>query len=821
MNLNLKLTLRAFAYNARFALINLIGLAASIAAVLIIGLFILHETDYDRWIPQAADIHMAAATFHVPGRAPASYATVPGPLADIVQQDSAAIEVTRLMPRMTVLRLQDAPAFKKVTFVDDNFFETFAFPVKAGDPVAALGDLRTLVLTEHAAQEMFGSADIMGRVVEVTLEGATYSYRIGAILADFPSNTHFSDQIFAQLDEGTFRDAEPNTFTNWGSANMRIYTRLVAGASVGDFNARIDEQVAHAVGGQFGDTMPEFAIHTRFLNLPNIHMAAGQFPGTGDAAPGNPALMLALGLVALLILAMAMVNYVNLATAITLRRMREIALRRAMGAGRASLVRTSILESVSVAFAAGLLALVIAELSIPFLARIPGIELSGLSVVSGTGLILLIAVIMLTGLLSSIAPTLTMTRFRPAESFAASASRTGGDSSRLRSFFVILQFAASIGLIAATLVIFRQSEHLRTADMHYDRDSMIAIDGFRLKEAQDVRETLVDRLSAAPGIVAFGLASNVPGMDMSSNSEQLVLRSGGERQALSVKRIEVGFGFMEAIETRPLAGRFLSRDIAADGDFVEFGPDGPANIVLNEAAVSAFGFASPEDAIGTELRFSANMKSENVPAHVVGVVPNLRFGSLTEPPRPTYYLHGSWGFQHGIARYRGIEPAEAMERLEAAWRQVLPDTPFSATPVESLLAEHVIQEEAQGRLFGAFALLTVAIAAVGIYGIAAFTAQRRAREMAVRRVFGASTGVLLRTTLMRFSRLVGIGALLGVPVAAFFLSHWLSGYAERIFHGPAPYLLAFTLAILIGLGSVAIEAWRVARTTPVEILRQE
>lgn len=821
MSLPLKLGFRTFARNARFALVNLLGLAVAMAAAFLIGLFVLHETDYDSWIPAADDIHLAATTFHLPGRGPTSYGNAPGPLAEMLEKDSAVAAVTRVMSRMPVLHRDAEPVFRRIAFVDSNFFEIFDLPARAGDPRAALEDLRTLVLTESAARELFGTADVMDRIVPVTIEGEVYSYRVGAILADLPANTHVSDEVFALIDEATFRQREPYSFTNWGSANMRIYARLAPGADTAAFTTRVNDDVERLLREQLGDSMPDFAVKMTFLALPDVHLAAGKFPGIGSKAPGDPALLLALALVALLILVMAMVNYVNLATAIALRRMREVALRRTFGARRGALVRSAILESVAVALVAGLLAAAIAELGLPHLAELQGVEMSGLAVRSGEGLLLLLAIALLTGLVAGIAPALTMARFRPADIFAASGSRTGGGGGRLRKAFVVLQFAVSIGLVAATIVILGQTGHLRVADVHYDREGLIVIDGLGMPEVRETREVLVERLSALPGIVALGLASNAPGRDQSSNSEILVLRSGGERQELLINRVETGFGFMEAIGTRPLAGRFLSRDIAADDDFVKLGNDGPANILLNEAAARTFGFASPQAAIGAELRFSANMKTENVPAHVVGVVPNLRFGSLAEPPRPTYYLHGSWGFQHAVARYRGIGPSEAMERLEAAWREILPDTPFEASPVETRLADHTAREETQGQLLGAFALLAVAIAAVGIYGIAAFTAQRRAREMAVRRVFGASTARLLRMILGRFLGLVGIGGLIGIPVAAFFLARWLSGFSERIAHGPGPYLLALAAAAAVALASVAIEAWRIARIAPADVLRQE
>mgnify|MGYP005849319537 CR=1 FL=1 len=821
MSLPLKLGFRAILRNARFALVNLLGLAVAMAAAFMIGLFVLHETDYDRWIAGADDIHLAATTFHLPGRGPSSYGAAPGPLAGLLEKEAAATDVTRVMSRMPVLQREAEPVFRQTAFVDSNFFEIFDLPARAGDPNTALSDPRSLVLTESAAREVFGTADAIGRVVSITLGGEVHNYRVGAILADLPANTHLSEEIFAPLNEADFRQSEPYTFTNWGSANMRIYARLSPGVETAAFTARVNAEVEELLRAQLGDSMPDFAVKMTFLALPDIHLAAGEFPGIGAKPPGDPTLLAVLSLVALLILAMAMVNYINLATAIALRRMREVALRRTFGAGRAGLLRSTIVESAAIALVAGLLSLALAELCLPWLAKLPGVEMSGLSTHSAEGIGLLLAISLLTGLIAGIAPALTMARFRPVDIFAASGSRTGGGGNRLRKVFVVLQFATSIGLVAATVVIFRQGDHLRSADVHYDRENMIAIDGFQLPDVQEAQEVLAERLSETPGIVAFGLASNVPGMNTNLNSEVLVLRSGGERQEFLVNRVEIGFGFLEAIGARPLAGRRLSRDFAVDDDFIKSGPDGPANILLNEAAVRAFGIASPQAAIGAELRFSTNGKSENVVAHVVGVLPNLRFGSLAEPPKPTYYLHGSWGFRHAIARYRGIGPADAMERLAAVWQKILPDTPFEAAPVETLLADHIAREETQGRLLGAFALVAVALASVGIYGIAAFTAQRRAQEMAVRRVFGASTARLLRMILGRFLGLVGIGGLIGIPVAAFLAGRWLTGFSERIVHGPGPYLLALALAAAVALASVAIEAWRVARIAPAKALRQE
>lgn len=821
MSLLLKLGFRTLARNFRFVLVNLLGLAVAMAATFMIGLFVLHETDYDRWIPGADELYLATTTWHLAGRAPSTLASGPNPLKALAEKSHPEVlAVTRLMSRQQSVRTEgEAPRFERIAFVDANFFNLFDLPARAGSPGAALRDLRSLVLTERAATELFGTPDAMGRAIRVTIAGKEFTYRVGAVLKDLPSNTHLSSEILARLEETDFLPGERFTFNNWGSANLLLYFRLAPDTDLAGFEDRVNEGVAEGLREQFGDEK-DFSLAISFMPLPSLHLAAKELRNLGPKTSGDPVLLLALSLIAVLILVMAVVNYVNLATAIAMRRTREVALKRIFGASRGGLVRGYFAESMMVAALAGLLALGIVEMALPRLGDLLGIDLATVSVRSLRGLVLTAALILLTGFAAGIWPALLMARFRPVHLFADASTAGGRDARLLRTGFVVLQFAASTGLIAATMVIFAQSRHLQQANLRYDPEGLVVVRNISLEQVEESKQTLIERFAALPGVTAVAMSSNAPGADDSWNSEPLLYRTGGQ-PAVSINRVEVDFGFFETVGTRPVAGRLLAREIAGDDDYTKFGPEGPANILLNEAAVRSFGFESPQAAIGEELRFSRNEGTNNVPAHIVGVVPNLRFGALREPPRPTFYLHGSWSFNLATIRYRGITPDEAMARIEGAWREVAPDVPFSASHVDERLIEFTAPERTQASLLGAFAALAVALAAVGIYGIAAFTAQRRAREMAVRRVFGASTARLLERILGRFLGLVAIGGAIGVPVAFVIDARWLEHYPERIAHGPAPYLLALALAALVALGSVAVEAWRVARIAPAEVLRQE
>ena len=818
MTLSLKLGLRTLARNFPLASINLLGLAVAMAAAYVIALFVLEESGYDRWIPHADDIVLAATTWHLPGREPVRWGLGPNPLKSLVEKKYPEVEAaTRLFSRDVTFRAGDAlpPRFARVAFVDANFFDFFRMPARAGTPAAALADLRSLVLTESAALRLLGTKDAVGQTLRVTIAGREHDYRVAAVLADLPPNTHFSSQIFARLEEADFR--EPNTFGSWGNVGPLIYLRLAPGTDRADLTARLNRDVDRELKAQFGEDVP-ISVEMSLLPLPRLHFAARTYRAISQKPPGDPVLLLALSLIALLILAMAVANYVNLGTAIVMRRTRELALRRIFGASRRELARGYLAESILTAAVAGLLAIVVLDLALPHLGDLFGSEVTVASIWSLRGLLLIAGITVLTGLAAGIYPMLLMARFRSTRLLADSTGSGGHGGHWLRIGFILLQFATSVGLIASTTVIFGQARHLRQANLGYDPEGMIVVWNLGLEQVKRGRRTFLERLSALPGVTAAAMSWSAPGATSGVKSLALRYTRDGQPLELAVESVDVDFGFFETLGVEPLAGRLLMRDVAADDAAGAPEAERPVNILLNAAAARAFGFRDPQQAIGKDLRSTLGKTI----LHVVGVVPDLRFGpALAALPRPTVYLHQPDGFRLALIRYRGSAPAQAMKAIEELWREMFPDVPFGAFHVSERLTALTLSERRQGSVLAAFAALAIILAAVGIYGIAAYSAQRRAREMALRRVFGASFARLLNRVLGQYLGLVAIGGLIGMAVAFLANARWLARYPEHIAHTPTPYLVALGLAALVALGAVANEAVRVARTHPAIALREE
>ena len=818
MILSLKLGLRTVARNFWLTAINLLGLAIAMAAAFVIGLFVLNETSYDRWIPHADELYLATTTWHLAGRDPVLLGPGPNPLKSLVEKNYPEVRaVTRLFSRNLLLRVDGdvTPRGARIAFVDTNFFDLFDLPVRSGSPGAALADLRALVLTEEAAQRLLGTKDALGRTIRMTIAGREYVYRVRAVLADLPSNTHLSSQIFARLEESDFH--EPNTFASWGNVGPLIYLRLAPDTDIADLEARINEEVARRVRAQIGAEYG-FSAEISLLPLPQIHFAAKERRGISATPPGDPMLLLALSLIALLVLVMAVVNYVNLATAIAMRRTREVALRRVFGASRSELARGYFAESILTVALAGVLAVAIVQMVLPRVGDVIGMDFATASVWSTRGLLLVAGLTLLTGLAAGTYPALLMARFRPSRLFADAGAAGWGGNHWLRTGFVLLQFAVSTGLIVSTTIILEQARHLRRANLGYDPKGLIVVGSLGNDRVRAVRQTLLERIAALPGVTSAAMSWNAPGATSGVKSETLRHPGEGQTFKVTVEQVEVDFGFFETLGVRPLAGRLLTRKIAADDTSMGAGSGRPVNILLNAAAVRALGFQSPQAAIDKEVRFPRG----NAPARIVGVVPNMRFGPiLGEPPRPTYYLYAPEGFHLATIRYRGLAPAQAMAAIGDVWRELLPEVPFHAFHVDERLATLTASEQAQGRILAVFAALAVALAAVGIYGIAAFSAQRRAREMALRRVFGASTPQLLNRILGHHLALVAAGGLIGATTASLVSARWLAQYPERIAHTATPYLMALVLAALVALGVVATEAVRVARIAPAQALREE
>jgi putative ABC transport system permease protein len=523
------------------------------------------------------------------------------------------------------------------------------------------------------------------------------------------------------------------------------------------------------------------------------------------------------------------VNFTNLATARASARAREVALRKVLGANRRQLMTQFLLESVLVAAVAMLLALAMVELLLPILSNFLDADLQMRYFGSEGMLMPILLLTALVGAAGGVYPAFYLSRFQPAQVLKANKSTAEAEGSgKLRSALVIGQFAVSIGLIICTAVVYAQTVHARTANPGFNREGLLEIDGLARRQLIDRTEAIARQISQVPGVKSVartGISIDPPGR---SNT---VVNVPGREQPVLMGQYAIDDQFFRTMEMQLIAGRELSAnqpvDIvplgldSTDEDERAFAARG-LNVVVNERGARDLGFANPADAVGKTFKMGfVDPQNGAVPATIVGVVKDARFRSIREPLEPIAYRLSKYGLNTLVVRYDDPEPNAVRERIEQEWRKITNEVPFQAEFSEDIVAELYSAEEGRAMIFAGFALLAVIVACLGLFGLAAFTAERRTKEIGIRKVLGARTGDIVKLLAWQFSKPVIIANLIAWPVAWYVMSDWLNDFDSRVDLGVTPFLLAGLAAWLIAIVTISSHAIRVARANPIHALRYE
>jgi putative ABC transport system permease protein len=499
-----------------------------------------------------------------------------------------------------------------------------------------------------------------------------------------------------------------------------------------------------------------------------------------------------------------------------------------LGATRRQLIVQFISESVLISAASMLLALALVELLVkPFAAfldadfRLSYFGQSGIAIP-------VILLVLFVGVLGGLYPAFFLSRFQPAQVLKAnkSSSETPG-SGRLRSILVVGQFSVSIALIICTAIIYGQTLFARTVDPGFQRDHLLQIEELNRYQLLDKGTAIADRVRRAPGVDSVALTTIGIATDNQTNTG--VLTPGGTRPT-DIGLYAVDSGFRQTMGLKLIAGRWFEESRPLDNFSLPF-PASPedqkglaargGNVVLNMLAAKRLGFANPADAIGKTLRAGlVEPQYGLVPVTIVGVVGDSRFRSVKVPVEPIMFIGGTTGFTQLLVRFHG-NPKEVRANVERVWRSFTSEVPFNAKFSDDIIEELYKAEDARAKTFAAFAILSVIVGCLGLFGLAAFTAERRTKEIGIRMVLGARVRDIVRLLVWQFSKPVIVANLVAWPVAWWVMRGWLNGFDTRIALSPVPFLLAGALALLIAVATVAGHAFRVARSNPIHALRYE
>jgi putative ABC transport system permease protein len=820
---------RALAKSRTYSIINIAGLAIGMAACVMILLYIRYEQSYDSWLPDVDNTYQLQAWYPHPSDNEPAFLQMTGYVTKgRVKKDFPQITaaVYALSSEPVFYKDGQASTTKNYLIADDDFLKVVNLPRVAGTTLPAA---ETAVLTQTEARNRFGTDQVVGQVLTVISKGVKHDFKITGVIKDVPKNSSLKVNAILRMDFNSFFASEPNFLTCWSCQSGWVWLKFKPGTDVAALQAQmpawekrnIPDQPNGSVRWNAGDDED-----WHFVNMKDIHLGKAQ---DGEMTPGNDQRSIAtFAIIAMLILGMAVVNFTNLATARAGQRAREVALRKVLGATRSQLIVQFVAESMLISAVAMVLALALVELLVRPFAAFLDADLTLQYLGSGGILLPAIGLTVLVGLLSGLYPAFFLSRFQPAQVLKAnrSSAETPG-SGRIRTVLVIAQFAVSIGLIICTAVIYGQTVYARSVDPGYQRDHILQVSDMNRYQLIPQAQTIVEQMKRIPGVVAVGLTDI--GVATDNNSNTGLIPPGSSKQ-VSIGQYQVSDGFRDAMGLKLLAGRWFDPNRPADDSTLTFPiqkdqeialAQRGVNVVMNQLAVKKLGFKSPQDAVGKVLKselFEPGTGMVNIT--IIGVVGDSRFRTVRTPIDPIMFMDVKQNPAWMIIRYRG-DPATVQAAAERQWKQITNEVPFQAKFSEDIMRELYKAEDARAQIFAAFSLLAVIIGCLGLFGLAAFTAQRRTKEIGIRKVLGARTRDIVQLLVWQFSRPVIIANVIAWPVAWWMMRSWLNGFDQRIPLTPIPFLIAALIALGIAVATVVGHAIKVARANPIHALRYE
>lgn len=806
---------RSFTRRPLYAALNLLGLSLGVAVFVALSLLHRFETGYDGWTPERGKIYAAAIAFNVPGIAPGARVGAMGGLLEEMKLDYPQVRGVRDWNQAAVIHRGATVSSEQIELVDADFLAFFQVPLVAGDRASALRDPASLVLSETMARKYFGAVDVVGRRLEISDLAGRNAYTVTAVIKDLPKNSNLKLDFVRRL---TTRDIAPeSTWHGWGGILLQTYFKFDDPTSVSALEAQLPGFVDRRVGKTFGDAVtPHEVLRLSFVPLRDVHLVD----------PKQRAAIETLRLVGWVALGLALINYVNLATARAGLRAREVAVRKALGAG-AAVLRLQFLGEAALTIAlAFLIGLAMVELLLPLINAAGGLSLGLDYRLDGAWVAGVFGLVLAAGLAAAIYPAFMLSAYQPAQVLASSRTPSGGRfGAHLREGLIMVQFAAVVAAFVLMLGFLGQVHHMQSLDFGFRRDGLYLVTATRgVGVTPQQRQAFWSAAQRIPGVSGVTASTMAPADDvMNVNTTALRLdRPVGPELAPTLSWSGTGPDYFQTLGIRLVAGRLLDLAHGGDEQYVpNAGPETVTNAVISRGAVRQLGYASPEEALDKLLDFNRRK------TRIVGVVEDVRFYSPTErTPAKLYTFNGYpayWptGWPITLVRYSGLSEAEVRARLEAAWRQAAPDVPFEGKTALVNLDRYYKPQRDRTNLFSLGALVGAGIGCIGLYGLAAFNASRRTREIGVRKVLGATRVQVARLLIGQFLRPVAIACLVAWPLAYWMLRRWLSQFDDPVAVGPLVFVVGAAAAIAIGLAAVGGLAWSAASAEPGRALRHD
>jgi len=775
-----------------YAALNILGLTIGIASALLIMLYLNFELSFDEHQKNAQNIYRISSDISEPDNS-FRWTTTQVPLGRTVNEEFEEVEqFTRFVPAgNTRLRIGDQSYIAEDMYlVDSTVFDVFTFNFLQGDQESALDAPNSIVVSKTFADRVFKGDDPIGQF----LETENFSYKVTGIYEDAPKTSHIRPDAMASLSTNTGYYSSQN----WGSFSIYTYVVLDENASIERLEERLNSDIIEKYVAVIFDQF-DIKVKYELINIRDIHLYS-TFEGE-PTATGNIQYVYIFLAVAIFLVLVAAINYMNLATARSMRRSLEIGVRKVMGAMRPALIRQFIVESFILSLAAVIISFIVLLVVIPVLNTSLGTSLNFLNLFKTDILLITVAIILVTGLLSGSYPAFYLSAFNPLK-----AIKGGGGDKRtgnvwIRRILVGVQFAVSIFMLIGTFIIYQQMSYIRSADMGFDQEQVIR---FRMRgQAREKWNALRNELLQNPNIANASTSSTIPGSGFGKNTIN-VETSTGEMDVYGVDNYTVDWDYFDVLNIEVVQGRNFSR---------EFATDTSQSVLVNEAMVARMRWSDP---IGRKFQF---MQDTTLVAKVIGVVKDFHQRSLYDPIEAILFIPGV-NNGNALVKISG-NLDEGLSHVETAWSKLFPETPFEYDFLDQNFLEAYEEDKLRGQFFLGFAMMMIIISGLGLLGLASFSAEQRSKEISVRKVLGANEGGLVMLLVKDFVWLALIGAIPAFLVGYRIMNQWLSDFEYHINISPLAFIAVLAIALLFVVVTTGIQAYRAATANPSDNLKYE
>jgi putative ABC transport system permease protein len=776
---------RSILRNKLFSSLNILGLAFGMCSALLIFLWVTDEFMYDKFHTHGNRLYRVMENQEYSDGKRYTFAATPGPMAPFIKDKYAEIErASRLTWQVSNLFSYEDKSFNgQGYYADQDFMEMFTFEVLHGDRKTALKEKNSIVIGRKMAEKYFGTTDAVGKLLTMNNKEA---FTVTAVLGDIPRNSSLQFEYLLPFEH--FWDENKSWLGQWNNNNIRTYLLLREDADTDAFTKKIENEIKphneRTNVKLFIQPFTEMYLYNNFED--------------GVQAGGRIDYLRIFFAVAFFVLVIACINFMSLSTAQATKRAKEVGLRKVIGAVPHQLFRQFMSESFITVFIAAIIAGMAAFLLIPIFNEVTGKTL-GLNLLDARVVTVFVAIIIFTAFVAGSYPSFFISSFKPVQVLKGQL-RSGSRAALFRQVLVVVQFSLSIFLIISTAVVFRQMSFMQNRDIGFDRNNLFYV--WMQGDMAKNFETFRTRLEDAAGIESATCANQLP-IDIGNSTSNISWEGKDPSQQMLFTTLNTDFNFIQSMKMQMLEGRTFDKDLITD----------TSGYIVNERAAEKFGFKG--SAAGQDLTLWGKK------GKILGVVKDFNFGSLHNAVDPLvmYVTPGESGCV--LVRAKAGETENAVRSVETLFKEYAPGRTFEYSFL-SQDWENFYQAEAQrGKIFNTLAVLSIFISCLGLFGLSAFSAERRTKELGIRKVLGASVPGLVRLMNQEFTILVIIAACIGCPVGWYLMTSWLESYAYHVEVGVLTLAAASGACLLIAIGTVSYHSIRVAATDPVKSLRYE